>query len=465
MALTVSLEEIIAGGNALLAIKPHWKRVRLGDIGEVLNGFAFKAELFTRDVGMPLIRIRDVGSAASETFYSGDFDERYVVSAGELLVGMDGDFNCARWRGPRSLLNQRVCKITVDESLYLPRFLDFVLPGYLKAINDATSSVTVKHLSSRTIQDIPLPLPPMDEQRDIVAEIDKQFSRLDEAVANLQRVKANLKRFKAAVLKAAVEGRLVETEASIARREGRGYETAAELIGKTPPPPRPNRFNSRTIDVIFGHGALAVGIPTAPVPEGWQWVSLVEIAKMESGHTPSRNHPEWWDGDVPWIGIADARDHHEQVILRTLQNTNEDGLANSAARLLPAGTVCVSRTASVGYVVVMGKPMATSQDFVNWVPTSAVTSDWLRIVFSADREALIRFGKGSVHKTIYFPEWLSASIALPPLAEQVRIAAEVDRRVSVLRSVEAEVGANLRRAEALRRATLEKAFSAGERNA
>ena len=99
------------------------------------------------------------------------------------------------------------------------------------------------------------------------------------------------------------------------------------------------------------------------------------------------------------------------------------------------------------------------------MPTSAVTSDWLRIVFSADREALIRFGKGSVHKTIYFPEWLSASIALPPLEEQVHIAAEVDRRVSVLRSVEAEVGANLRRAEALRQATLEKAFSAGERNA
>lgn len=327
-----------------------------------------------------------------------------------------------------------------------------------EAARHMTGAVGLRRVPTAFLSEAELPLVDLDEQRRVVAEIDKQFSRLDEAVANLQRVKANLKRYKAAVLKAAVEGRLVETEASIACREGRGYETAAELIGKTPPPPRPNRFNSRTSDVIFGHGALAVGIPTVPVPEGWQWVSLVEIAKMESGHTPSRNHPEWWDGDVPWIGIADARDHHEQVILRTLQNTNEGGLANSAARLLPAGTVCVSRTASVGYVVVMGKPMATSQDFVNWVPTSAVTSDWLRIVFSADREALIRFGKGSVHKTIYFPEWLSASIALPPLAEQVRIVAEVDRRVSVLRSVEAEVDANLRRAHALRQSVLAKSF-------
>ena len=79
MALTVSLDDIVASGNSLLAIKPHWQRVRLGDVGQVLNGYAFKAELFTREGGMPLIRIRDVGSAASETFYSGDYDDRYVV--------------------------------------------------------------------------------------------------------------------------------------------------------------------------------------------------------------------------------------------------------------------------------------------------------------------------------------------------------------------------------------------------
>ena len=75
------------------------------------------------------------------------------------------------------------------------------------------------------MRDLELPIPPIGEQREIVAEIEKQFSRLDEAVANLQRVKANLKRYKASVLKAAVEGRLVETEATLARREGRSRKT------------------------------------------------------------------------------------------------------------------------------------------------------------------------------------------------------------------------------------------------
>ncbi|MCX8517874.1 MAG: restriction endonuclease subunit S [Rhodoferax sp.] len=89
------------------------------------------------------------------------------------------------------------------------------------------------NISQSILRELKVPVPPIDVQRQTVAEIEKQFSRLDEAVAHLQRVKANLKRYKAAILKAAVEGRLVETEASIARREGRNYETGEQLLQTT----------------------------------------------------------------------------------------------------------------------------------------------------------------------------------------------------------------------------------------
>jgi type I restriction enzyme, S subunit len=133
---------------------------------------------------------------------------------------MDGDFNCALWRGRPALLNQRVCKVTPDESTYLKRFLAYVLPGYLAAINAYTHSVTVKHLSSRTIADIPLPHPPLAEQRRIVEEIEKQFTRLEAGVAALKRVQAGLKRYRASVLKAACEGKLVPTEVELQRQLG-----------------------------------------------------------------------------------------------------------------------------------------------------------------------------------------------------------------------------------------------------
>lgn len=181
-----------------------------------------------------------------------------------------------------------------------------------------------------------------------------------------------------------------------------------------------------TDNVIAGRYAISVGDADMSCPPGWTWQLLTDVAQLESGHTPSRNHPEWWGGAVPWIGIKDARPHHGKTIYETVECTNEDGLANSAARLLPAGTVCLSRTASVGYVVVMGKEMATSQDFVNWVCTEAVYPDFLKFLFIAEKESLLRFSKGTTHSTIYFPEVKAFRICLPPPNEQRRIVAKIE---------------------------------------
>jgi type I restriction enzyme S subunit len=174
--------------------------------------------------------------------------------------------------------------------------------------------------------------------------------------------------------------------------------------------------------VIPGRYALSVGKPDRPAPSGWRWKALTDVARLESGHTPSRRHPDYWDGDVPWIGIKDATENHGRVIEDTYQHATELGIANSSARILPAQTVCLSRTASVGYVVVMGRPMATSQDFVNWVCSEAIDYRYLKHVLMAEHEALLRFAIGTTHQTIYFPEVKAFHVALPSLPEQRAIA-------------------------------------------
>ncbi len=177
-----------------------------------------------------------------------------------------------------------------------------------------------------------------------------------------------------------------------------------------------------TTGVIRGRYALSVGKPDIPLPEGWQWVALSDVARLETGHTPSRRHPEYWGGEVPWIGIKDATENHGRVIHDTYQHTNKLGISNSSARILPANTVCLSRTASVGYVVVMGVPMATSQDFVDWVCSKSIDCRYLKYVLLAEREALLRFASGTTHQTIYFPEVKAFHVALPPVPEQQFIA-------------------------------------------
>jgi len=233
MSFTENINTIVAENrNGLLGIHPRWKRVPLKDIATILNGYPFESSRFKRDKGTPLIRIRDITQGSTETYYDGDFAPEFLVRRGEILIGMDGDFYCEPWQGEPALLNQRVCKVTPDELQYSKQFLRYALPGYLDAIHALTSSVTVKHLSSRTIADIPLPFPTLEEQKKIVAEIEKQFTRLDAGIAALKRVQANLKRYRAAVLKFACEGKFVPTEAELAKQEKRKYETGAQLLAR-----------------------------------------------------------------------------------------------------------------------------------------------------------------------------------------------------------------------------------------
>ena len=199
---------------------------------------------------------------------------------------------------------------------------------------------------------------------------------------------------------------------------------------------------SATSGVIPGQYALSVGNPETELPVGWKWTRLTDVARLETGHTPSRKHPEYWDGDVPWLGIKDAGAHHGRVIEDTIQHTNQLGLANSSARLLPTGTVCLSRTASVGYVTVMGRPMCTSQDFVNWVCGPELHRDWLKYILLLEQKALLIFAHGSTHQTIYFPEVKAFHVALPPIEEQVQ-------RLRILQALDAKIELNRRQNETL----------------
>jgi type I restriction enzyme S subunit len=149
-----------------------WPLVKLDNHIEVLSGFAFKSSLFG-DSGKPLIRIRDVVGGRSNTYYSGEFSDDYIIRNGDLLVGMDGDFNRGCWKSEDALLNQRVCKLTADGVGLDQDFLYHLLPKELLEIHRNTPAVTVKHLSVKKIKDIEIPLPPLTEQKRIAAILDK----------------------------------------------------------------------------------------------------------------------------------------------------------------------------------------------------------------------------------------------------------------------------------------------------
>jgi len=169
-------------------VKKGWQTKKLGDVLKVQNGFAFDSKGFNAARGLPLVRIRSLKlGAETETRFEGEYDNRYVVTAGDLLIGMDGEFGCYEWKGDSSLLNQRVCRLQDFSSVLIPKFVLYGVNDHLKAIEDVTGYTTVKHLSSKQILDIEFPVPPLPEQHRIVAILDEAFEGIATAKANAEK--------------------------------------------------------------------------------------------------------------------------------------------------------------------------------------------------------------------------------------------------------------------------------------
>ena len=163
----------------------------LPDICRIQYGYAFDSAKFTTNNGVPLIRIRDVVRGFSETYTIEECGQEYIVHNGDILIGMDGEFNIARWNGGKAYLNQRVCRLIPTDDVD-SMYLFYFMPKALKAIEDKTPFVTVKHLSAKELNKIVVPLPPIKEQKEISLTLQKtdelislrkqQLSKLDELV-------------------------------------------------------------------------------------------------------------------------------------------------------------------------------------------------------------------------------------------------------------------------------------------
>ncbi|HEW1110522.1 TPA: restriction endonuclease subunit S, partial [Streptococcus pneumoniae] len=149
------------------------KKVKLGEVCEILSGYAFKSSQFNDNkIGLPLIRIRDVERGFSDTYFEGTYPEEYLIKNGDLLITMDGSFILKKWEGDLALLNQRVCKIKITDKSVDEGYISWLIPKFLKEIEDKTPFVTVKHLSVAKIKDISFVLPNKLEQKLIAKKLN-----------------------------------------------------------------------------------------------------------------------------------------------------------------------------------------------------------------------------------------------------------------------------------------------------
>lgn len=348
----------------------------------------------------------------------------------------------------------------------LPEYVYWWLKGAKQIAESLASGTTFLEISGTNAKKIPIPIAPIETQRKIVAEIEKQFSRLDEAVANLHRVKANLKRYKASVLKAAVEGRLVETEASIARREGRSYETGEQLLQRILENRQANWSGKRKYKAPIQPETEAL----AGLPEGWVWVSPEQVS-MGEPHSlaigpfgSSLKVSDYKTEGVPLVFVRNIRSASfgsEKTVYVSL-----DKAAELSAHAVKSGDILITK---------MGDPPGDVCSYPSNQPPAIITADCIKlrltklgvdpvfveyiIASPVVQDQILSITKGVAQLKVNLASFSSIALLLPPYQEQVRIVAEVDRHISIIREVEAECDKNiLQRARALQQTILSKEF-------
>jgi len=289
------------------------EQVTLGEVADIASGVGFPKDLQGNAVGeVPVFKVGDISNAVksgtrflrSSPNHLCAEDARKLAAtlmpAGAIVFAKIGEglkLNRRAVLAQPSLVDNNVMalipKAKLATSSYLYYFMQTVDLGTL------SRATAVPSVRKSDVAELSIPLPSLCAQEGIVAELEKQFSRLDEAVTNLKRVKANLKRYKASVLKDAVEGRLVPTEAELARRDGRGFETGEQLVQRILDTRRSAWRGSSKLKEP--KRPMAVGLP--PLPAGWTWATMPQLGELNRGkskHRP-RDDAALYGGPYPFI--------------------------------------------------------------------------------------------------------------------------------------------------------------------
>lgn len=450
----------------------NWQTTTSGKICEFITSGSRDWKSYYSDHGAIFIRTQDINrdrldlsEAAFVELPEKVEGKRSLVQPGDLLITITGA-NV----GKVALVPEGIPEAYVSQSVGLMRLKDKGLGPYLhyylqseqagrKHVAKMVYGIGRPVLSLQNLRDIPIFLPPVDEQRRIVAEIEKQFTRLEAGVAALKRVQAGLKRYRAAVLKAACEGKLVPTDAELVGRDRRArgsYETGEQLLSRI----LAERRAKWTGRGKYKEPAAPDTANLAPLPEGWTRATLDQLCPLfaDSAHRT----PKYGEAGLPALGPRDVVGGKLNLIDARLVNKSE--FATQTARHVPRpGDIVYSRELSLGWgaVVPDGQRLCMSQGMCLFRPHDNVNLRYFLAVLNGPvgRKQAENAATGSAHPHINLGDIKAYTFPLPPLAEQRRIVAEVEQRLSVIDELETVVSANLQHATRLRQSILQRAFS------
>ncbi|MGW8157394.1 MAG: restriction endonuclease subunit S [Desulfoprunum sp.] len=308
---------------------------------------------------------------------------RKIADPGDLLLSVRAPVGALNIADQVYGIGRGLCSLRVFDILSRS-YLWWLIPILKTELDTVSTGSTFEAVSVEQVRNVEIYLPCSTSEQETIAKfLDYEIAKIDALISKQQQLIALLKEKRQAVISHAV------------------------TKGLNPDAP----MNDSGIEWL------------GEVPAHWEALKIRYVAKLESGHTPSRRVSEYWENcTIPWVTLTDVwqlRSGKQIYISMTNEKVSQIGLNNSSARLLPSGTVILSRTASVGFCGIMKGCMATSQDFANWIcPENKILPEYLYFSLLAMKGEFQRLMMGSTHKTIYMPDISELKCALPPFGEQ-----------------------------------------------
>jgi len=386
--------------------------------------------------------------------------DRALTSGPTLIIGRKGTVGATHYSSEACWPIDTVYFAEASDDKDL-RFFKYLLDHLQLARMDR--STAVPGLSRDDYNAKEVAIPDIDEQQRIVSEIEKQFTRLDAGVTSLKRAQTALKRYRASVLKAACEGRLVPTEADLARKENRSYESADVLCARILKERRENWKGKSNYKEPLSPNA--VDLPS--LPEGWAWATVEQLAAPEPNSIT----------DGPF-GSNLKTEHYTNSGPRVirLQNIGDGVFVDEEAHISGTHFVRLQKhRVFTGDLVIAAfgenppraciippalGPAIVKADCIRFKPHRDVAAKYMNAALNSD--PIRRRTKAMVHGVgrprLNLGEIKSIVLPVPPRAEQHRVAGETEQRLSVIDELGSVISTEFQRAIRLRQSILRRAF-------
>ena len=405
--------------NTPFDIPNSWQWVKLGEIynhntGKALNSKDKEGRLMDYITTSNLYWNRFELEVIKQMPFADKDLERCVITKGDLLVCEGGDIGrAAIWNYDYDICIQNHIHRLRGKLQLCNLFYYYVFYEYKLTNRISSKGTTIQGLSSKEIDTLLIPLPPLAEQKRIVAEIEKWFALIDELDANKQDLQVAIRQVRAKVLDLAIHGKLVPQDPN--------DEPAIALL---------RRINPHYTPSDTSHYQN----PPFDIPASWQWVRVSDIAKTITGGTPSKNKPQYYGGTFPFYKPADL-DAGRNVIVAS-EYLSEEG--KSISRVIPPNSIAICCIGSIGKCGYLAKECTTNQQINTIVPYTNIFP--LLIYYyccsSFFKQQLVDKSSAITISIVNKSKLEDTLIPLPPLAEQKRIVSEIERVFAVLDTIE-----------------------------